>query len=76
MPLLVHGVRSRVGEETDHAKDTARSGNTSDGAPEDLGAAARGVLGAGTMRTESDPVRCRMSVCVVLCGRVDDEAGN
>lgn len=62
LPLLVHGVRSRVGEETDHAEDTEGDTNTGNGAPEDLSAAARRVLGAGAVRAESDPVSCEMSV--------------
>jgi len=56
LPLLVHRVRGGFGEQTDGTEDGERRGDTGDGAPEDLGAAARGVLSAGTVRSERDPV--------------------
>lgn len=49
-------MRSGLGEEADDAKDAEADGDTSDGAPEDLGVGARGISGTGTVGAESDPV--------------------
>lgn len=56
LPLLVHGVRSRLGKEADNAKEGEGDGDAGHGAPENLGVGARRVNGTGAVRTECDPV--------------------
>lgn len=56
LPLLVHGVRSRSGSETDGTEDSNAGGDTRENTPEDAGTRAGRVLSTGTVGTESDPV--------------------
>jgi hypothetical protein len=57
--LLGHGVRSGLGEETDGAEESEADTETDGNTPSDASAGTRGVLGAGAVRTESDPVSCK-----------------
>lgn len=56
LPLLVHGVRSRLSEHADETEDADTGAEASNDTPEDAGVGARGILSTGTVGTESDPV--------------------
>lgn len=64
--LLGHGVRSGLGEETDGAEESEADTETNSNTPSDASAGTRGVLGAGTVRTEGDPVSCNQCMLASL----------
>jgi hypothetical protein len=77
LPLLGHGVRSRLGSETDGTEDGNAGSDTGDDTPEDAAVGAGGVLGTGAVGTEGDPVSCQLNARVsqdytsrgIICNR-------
>jgi hypothetical protein len=58
LPLLVHGVRTRLGHEADEAEEGQAGSQAGEDAPGDARARAGRVGGTGTVRTKGDPVGC------------------
>jgi hypothetical protein len=54
--LLGHCVRSRLSDKADHAEETDTGSDTNEDTPGDAGVGSRGVLSAGTVRAEGNPV--------------------
>jgi hypothetical protein len=58
LPLLVHGVRSRLGGQSDGGEESETGGQADDNAPGNAGTSSGRVSGTGAVRAESNPVCC------------------